>query len=395
MQLFTVVVLTIVAVGGGSAQLIKRVYRPEDRFVAYKRRAVQFLKRDGELRILACIHGEDHVNAVLTLLEIARPSTVAPISIHAIHLKPLAGRSASLLLPYTRHSTPYDAPSSSDTDHIFNAFFQAEQQHHSSGFSILPYVCISPYATMHEDICTLALDKKVFLIIVPFHKQLNIDGSFSSPIPAIQAVNSSVLRFSPCSVAVLVNHGLVKENIMTFHSGAHPSPAVYFFGGPDDREALALGLRMAEDPSVGLTVVRFRHPEASLDGTEERLDERMLEEVRMRGDGGSRVVYREEMVRDGEGIVGVIKEVSGRFSLLLVGRGDRKEMSLMCGLSTWSEYPELGIVGDMLASTDFGGRVSTLVVQQQRWVAGNGLPENMSMVGKHVVLLEEDEDGDD
>ncbi|KAK8916102.1 Cation/H(+) antiporter 15 [Platanthera zijinensis] len=391
MQLFTVLLLTVVVVGGGSAPLIKRIYRPEDHFVAYKRRAVQFLKRDGELRILACIHGEEHVNAVLTLLKIVCPPAVAPISIHAIHLKPLVGRTATLLLPYTRHRASHDAPSS-DTDRIFNAFFQAEQQCHSSGFSILPYVCISPHATMHEDICSLALDKKIFLIIIPFHKQLDIDGSITTPIPAIQVVNSSVLRFAPCSVAIHVNHSPVEETI-AFHSGAIPSPAVYFFGGPDDREALALGLRMAEDPAVGLTVVRFRNPAASLDGTEERLDERMLEEVRMRRAGGSRVDYREEVVRDAEEIIGVIREVSARFSLLLVGRGDGKEMPLMSGLSAWSEYPELGIIGDLLASTDFGSRVSTLVVQQQRRVAGKGLSDNASM-GKHLVAREEDKEED-
>ncbi|KAK8959363.1 Cation/H(+) antiporter 15 [Platanthera guangdongensis] len=394
MQLFTTVVLAVVIVGGGSAPLIKHIYRPEDRFVAYKRRAVQFLKRDSELRILTCIHGEEHVNAILTLLKIIPPPTVAPICLYPIHLKPLVGRTASLLHPYTCHRTPYDAPSSSssDTDRIFNAFFQAEQLP-SVRCSILPYVCISPYATMHEDICSLALDKKVFLIIVPFHKQLDIDGSSTIPIPAIQTVNYSVLRFAPCSVAVLVNHSPVEENT-AFRSATLPSPAVYFFGGPDDREALACGLRMAEDPAVGLTVVRFRHHEALLDGTEERLDEMMLEDVRMRRVGGSRVVYREEVVRDAEEIIEVIREVSGGFTLLLVGRGGGKEMPLMSGLSAWSEYPQLGIIGDLLASTDFGSRVSILVVQQQRWVAGNRLSENAS-ISKHVVLREEDEDEDD
>ncbi|KAK8949125.1 Cation/H(+) antiporter 15 [Platanthera zijinensis] len=384
MQLFTTVVLAVVILGGVSAPLIKHIYRPEDRFVAHKRRAVQFLKRDSELRILTCIHGEEHVNAVLTLLKIMPPPTVAPICLYPIHLKPLVGRAATLLHPY--------APSSTDTDRIFNAFFQAEQLP-SVRCSILPYVCISPYATMHEDICSLALDKKVFLILVPFHKQLDIDGSSTIPIPAIQAVNSSVLRFAPCSVAVLVNHSPVEENT-TFRSGTLPSPAVYFFGGPDDREALACGLRMSEDPAVGLTVVRFRHHEALLDGAEERLDEMMLEDVRMRRVGGSRVVYREEVVRDAEEIIEVIREVSGGFTLLLVGRGDGKEMPLMSGLSAWSEYPQLGIIGDLLASTDFGSRVSTLVVQQQRRVAGNRLSENAS-ISKHVVPREEDEDEDD
>ncbi|KAK8958638.1 Cation/H(+) antiporter 4 [Platanthera guangdongensis] len=120
----------------------------------------------------------------------------------------------------------------------------------------------------------------------------------------------------------------------------------------------------------------------------------MLEDVRMRRVGGSRVVYKEEVVRDAEEIIEVIREVSGGFTLLLVGRGGGKEMPLMSGLSAWSEYPQLGIIGDLLASTDFGSRVSTLVVQQQRWVAGNRLSENAG-ISKHAVPREEDEDEDD
>lgn len=148
---------------------------------------------------------------------------------------------------------------------------------------------------------------------------------------------------------------------------------------------------MAEDSSVGLTVVRFRLPNATMEGTEERLDERMMEDVRIRKSDGSRVVYREEVVKDGEGTVAVIREISVRFSLLLVGRGDGKETELTSGLSIWSEFAELGTIGDLLASTDFGGRVSTLVVQQQRRVAGNGQPESVRM-GKAVKNEVDEED---
>lgn len=141
-----------------------------------------------------------------------------------------------------------------------------------------------------------------------------------------------------------------------------------------------------------LTVVRFRLPNATVEGTEGRLDEIMLEDVRMRKADGIRVVYRDEVVNNGEGTVRVIKEISARFSLLLVGRGDGEETAVTLGLSSWRVFAELGIIGDLLASTDFGGRVSTLVVQQQRRMAGNGQPESGRM-GK-VVEEEVDEEVD-
>ncbi|PKA59967.1 Cation/H(+) antiporter 15 [Apostasia shenzhenica] len=373
-QLFTVVVLVVVLVGGGSAPLVKHTYRPEDRFVTHKRRSVQFLKPNTELRLLACLHGHEHVNPILTLLRSSHPSLSSPVCLYALLLKPLTGRAAALLLPYDRRRPPAtSAGEAADTDSIFNAFLHAEQLF--SGCSILPYLCISPYASMHDDICSLALDKKVSLIIIPFHKHIAVDGFVAAPVPAVRSVNTNVLCFAPCSVAILIDHGLAGD-ATAFRSGnIVPHAAVYFFGGADDREALAVGLRMAEDPAVGLTVVRFRGTEAAAAGdgaaTE---DERMLEEVRMRRADGSRVVYREEVVRDGEGTVGVIREISARFGLLVVGRGERKETTMTSGLSMWSEYPELGIVGDLLASTDFGGRVSTLVVQQQRRFAGASGP---------------------
>uniref|UniRef100_A0ACD5ZYE2 Uncharacterized protein n=1 Tax=Avena sativa TaxID=4498 RepID=A0ACD5ZYE2_AVESA len=45
--------------------------------------------------------------------------------------------------------------------------------------------------------------------------------------------------------------------------------------------------------------------------------------------------------------------------------GDELRSPLTAGISDWSEHLELGILGDLLTSTDFGCRVSTLVVQQQ------------------------------
>lgn len=42
------------------------------------------------------------------------------------------------------------------------------------------------------------------------------------------------------------------------------------------------------------------------------------------------------------------------------------------GLSEWCEFPELGVVGDLLASTDLSSRVSALVVQQQHYLDMDG-----------------------
>ncbi|XP_020271653.1 cation/H(+) antiporter 15-like [Asparagus officinalis] len=358
-QAFTVLILSVIIFGGVTSPFIKYIYRPEDRFIAYKRRTVQHTKPSAELRILACIYHQENVNSILSLLESTHPSSSSPICIYVLHLTNLVGRAAAILAPYKRNKS---SNLITETDHIVNAFNYFSQQNPNNSVTILPFVCLSPYSTMHDDVCSLALDKKAALVLLPFHKHLAIDGTIESINPNIQNVNVNVLHYAPCSVGVLA----------TLSTATMSRVAVYFFGGPDDREALAYGMRIAENDTVGLTLVRFRPPKELRDsGMEMKLDDAIVDEFRRRMVDDNRVVYREEVVIDGEGTVGVIRAMSSQFSLLIVGRREGKESRLTEGLSAWNEYPELGVVGDLLASTDFGGRVSTLVVQQQtRFGAG-------------------------
>lgn len=395
-QLYAVIVLSIIIIGGGTAPLLKYLYRPEDRFVAYKRRTVQHSKRGDELRVLACIHNQDNVAPIITLLEGSHPTADSPICVYLLHLVQLVGRADAILVPHKRHRY---APTT-DTDRIVNAFRFFEQQHPTS-VSLIPYLCISPYATMHNDICSLALDKKVTLVILPFHRNATIDGTLETFNPAgLQVINCNVVRYAPCSVAILVDHGLTAAGTsapaLASSCGGRPLQriAVYFLGGADDREALAYAARMAEDPAVRLTVVRIRPPKEWLcsGGKDGLLDDEMVDEFRRERLEGERVEYREEVAKDGADTMRVIKETSDGFSLLVVGRREGLESPLTEGMSIWSEYPELGVIGDLLASTDFRGRVSTLVVQQQTRVRSTqaASPRALRPTGRQVAPANED-----
>lgn len=54
------------------------------------------------------------------------------------------------------------------------------------------------------------------------------------------------------------------------------------------------------------------------------------------------------------------------YSLFIVGKGGRGHSPLTTGMSDQEECPELGTVGDLLASSDFDVSGSVLVVQQHR-----------------------------
>ncbi|KAL6597335.1 hypothetical protein ACP70R_046775 [Stipagrostis hirtigluma subsp. patula] len=79
----------------------------------------------------------------------------------------------------------------------------------------------------------------------------------------------------------------------------------------------------------------------------------------------------EKTVEDGEGTAAVVRSMSEKFDLLIVGRrggendGMEGSAALTSGLSEWSECPELGVLGDMLATAEFASKVSIVVIQQQ------------------------------
>ena len=149
--------------------------------------------------------------------------------------------------------------------------FQAYRQ--LGRVAVRPITAVSSLHTMHEDICHMAETKRVTMIILPFHKRWNVDhgcghhhqdrGDANVPENVghgWRLVNQRVLKNAPCSVAVLVDRGLgsLDPQISSLDgSNVVERVCVIFFGGPDDREALELGGRMAEHQAVKVTVVRF------------------------------------------------------------------------------------------------------------------------------------------
>lgn len=227
---------------------------------------------------------------------------------------------------------------------------------------------MAPYSSMHFEICQLALDKRCDMVIVPFHIISTMHGSDELPNP-VRNVNKQFLRVAPCSVGILIDRGTLldtninheDDNKKTFKY----SIGVIFLEGCDDREALAYAMRMGQHPEVKLTVVRL------VDENNEKgysysigLDDAIIKDCKI-GLGTSSCAYEEEVVSDIFGIVGAIKKYENCFDLLMVGKRHEKETCLQDGLKEWSEFPELGYVGDLLASSDSTCVKSVLVVQQQ------------------------------
>ena len=232
------------------------------------------------------------------------------------------------------------------------------------------FTSISPYETMHDEVCMQAAEKRASMLIVPFHRQWSSTGMTESAHP-IRALNRHLLRTAPCSVGILVERGtLSRRNPLTCVS--FYSVGVVFIEGSDDREALVYAMRMADQPNVRVTVIRLMEPRRKSRNLMLRdPDGDVIHKFKVDCIQIKRHDYREEVVRDGVEMINVLRSLDGCFDLILAGRRHASESSLFSGLNEWNEYPELGVVGDMLVSSDSTYDGSVLVVQQQRLGVGH------------------------
>ncbi|KAL8152086.1 hypothetical protein V2J09_021894 [Rumex salicifolius] len=377
---FAAMVVTAIIMTGIITPAVTFVYRPARKRVTYKQRTIMKAKRNSELRMLTCIHTPRNVPTIINLLDASNPTKRSPICVYVLHLLELTGHASAMLIVHNSRKSEAPNRAQPQSDHIFNAFENYEE---CVGFvSIQPLTAISPYSMMHDDICNVAEDKRVAFMILPFHKQQTVDGGLEATNPAFRDVNQNVLANAPCSVGILVDRGLHGSTRMDDDEIAHHI-AVLFFGGPDDREALAYARRMSSHPRITITVLRFiagdetagsrmvepigdpRGAVAIPDIEKDvQFDEEYINEFKTETANDDSVTIKEVTVNNGEETVAAIRSIDTAHDLYIVGRGQGIVSPLTAGLTAWSECPELGPIGDLLASSDFAATISVLVVQQ-------------------------------
>ncbi|XP_057955535.1 cation/H(+) antiporter 15-like isoform X2 [Malania oleifera] len=373
-ECFSLLIISVVVVTGVISPLVKALYDPSRRYLAYKRRTIFHNKKNEQLHLLACIHSQDNVQAIVNLLEASNPTKESPINLVVLHLVKLAGRSTSQLIAHHPCERPSLGPSQSER--IFNVFQKLEQQNHGI-VSVHCFKAISPFATMHNDVCSIALEKRTTFIIIPFHKQCRFGELGESPY-ASRHLNRNVLDKAPCSVGILIDSGKRKKSRSMTEKPAEYQVAVLFFGGPDDREALAYARRMSEHPLVSVTLLHFSALTTDIVGGTARskmLDAEILSKFRINILQNERVSYQEEVVRDGLGVLSVTRSIECMYDLVMVGRR-HTDSQFMSELRKSNEREELGTIGEILAASDLKDGASVLVVQQQTRVWGMHDPED-------------------
>ncbi|XP_018478504.1 LOW QUALITY PROTEIN: cation/H(+) antiporter 20 [Raphanus sativus] len=358
-----------------------------------------------ELRILACLHGPANVSSLISVIESIRTTKMLQLKLFVMHLMELTERSSSIIMVQKARKNGFPFVQRYRHGECHSNVIGGFQAYRQLGrVAVRPITAVSPLHTMHEDICHMAETKRVTMIILPFHKRWNVDHGHDhhrhqdggdGNVPenvghGWRLVNQRVLKNAPCSVAVLVDRGLGSIEAQSSNidsSNVVERVCVIFFGGPDDREALELAGRMAEHPAVKVTLIRFLVRETlrsnavtlrpapskckeknyaflttNVDPEKEKeLDEGALEDFKSKWK--EMVEYKEKEPNN------IIEEAlsigqSQGFDLIVVGRGRLPSAEVAALAERQAEHPELGPIGDVLASSINHIIPSILVVQQ-------------------------------
>ncbi|KAI6685095.1 hypothetical protein NL676_031008 [Syzygium grande] len=353
-QTFAVLVLMALFTTFITTPIVMAVYKPARRGVPYKHQTIRRKDLDTDTR---------NIPSMINLIESSRGIRKrGRLSVYAMHLMELSERSSAISMVHKarRNGLPFWNKACNDQDQMVIAF-EAYQQ--LSSVTVRPMTAISPLGTIHEDICTSAHQKRSAMILVPFHKHQRLDGVMESLGHSFQAVNQRVLRYAPCSVGILVDRGLGGTTQVSASDVSY-TIVVPFFGGRDDHEALAFGVRMAEHPGIVLSVMKFVFPpgtsvaaQESNEDDDNPNDDDLSELTASKNES---IAHEERAVATTEDIVTALKSMS-KCNLFIVGRMHSNVPVLV---DRTSDCPELGHVGSYLASSGFSTTASVLVVQQ-------------------------------
>ncbi|MCL7022631.1 hypothetical protein MKW94_021301 [Papaver nudicaule] len=418
-EIFAILVLMALFTTFMTTPTVMAVYKPARGISPYTRRKLQSesspISKDKVLRLLACVHGPGNVPSLINLIESTRATKKSPLKLYVMHLVELTERSSSIIMVHRARKNGFPLINTKkhrkgeSQDRVSIAF---EAYGQLGRVDVRPMTAISALQTMHEDICHVAEEKRVTMLILPFHKRGEEgDVEMENVGPGWRTVNQRVLKDAPCSVALFVDRGLGCGGQQT--PGATSASVniaqgvcVVFFGGPDDREALEFGGRMAEHPGVTVTVVRFVEKDgngndgvilkptpdkctdtnysfstAVMDRERElELDETAIAEFRKRWNGLS--TYIEKKASNVvESVLSIGK--GGEYELIVVGKGRFPSKMVASLAEHTAEHAELGPIGDILASSGHGVNSSVLVIQQHDIVHANEAPVSKVFSSEH------------
>ncbi|MBA0644888.1 hypothetical protein Goklo_013058, partial [Gossypium klotzschianum] len=316
-QVFTAMIFCILANATIVPLLVRFLYDPNSRkYGSYEQRNLMHLKPDAELRVLACVHTPNNIPAMICLLDLTCSTKESPNAVYVIHLIELRGRNSPLFIAH--HNQETSTAASSFFENII-PFYEYEGNNWDL-VTVKAFTIITPPKLMHDDICTMALEKQTSFIILPFHRKWSIDGSLEEENNVVRNLNCNILDQAPCSVGILIDRGRIQKWMKPSSSSSF-SIGMLFLGGKDDREALTLAKRMAREPRVNLTVIHLIPYQDCVNVVywDKVLDTEMLKDVKQNigvlGNGCD-IMYLEEVSNCGAQTIMLIRSIANDYDLM-------------------------------------------------------------------------------
>ncbi|TKY67980.1 Cation/H(+) antiporter 28 [Spatholobus suberectus] len=356
--------------------------------------ALQLLDPSSELRILLCLHGTENVPASINFVEISRGTADPGILLYVAEIIELTDRiAATVETGEGAHTTTVRDKAVVEMREQVSRSFQAYVDNDGDGITLKRTLALSTINNMAQNICVLAEDLMIALVILPFHRNQLQDGKLDGGNQGFRYVNRKLLKSAPCSVGILVNRGFGSIEKMS-RSEVSLKVAAIFIGGKDDREVLAYVGRVAWHPGVKVTVIRFLVDTSaessrlaayrvSLPEQEEELgmDDECFAQFYEKHIVGGRISYTEKHLANAGETFSTLRSFEGQYSLVIVGREGGVNSILTKGMNDWQQCPELGPIGDVLSGPDFSTSVSVLIIQQHKQKGElDGLDEDFSIM---------------
>jgi hypothetical protein len=162
-MLLTIVINTFIA-----CPVARLIVSWERRAYRYNPQSLEHFRADGQIRILACVHRQQEVPAMLTLSNLCASKGRSLISVYLVHLVELTNKYAVTL--YNQKSS-HGSSLDNDSDNIKQVSVAADAFSLDTGLLVQQLTAMSPYETMHEDVYLYAEEVYACLVLLPFHKE--------------------------------------------------------------------------------------------------------------------------------------------------------------------------------------------------------------------------------
>jgi len=309
------------------------MYDPRRKYVNYQKRDILHLERNSDLRILTCLHKPENVSETIAFLQLlSSPNLDFPIAVTVLHLVKLVGQINPIIVSHDKKLKRLNKDS---YIHTANLAFRQFVLESLESVTVTTFTAFSHENLMHEDICTLALDKTTSMIVVPSGRKWTVDGLFESDNTAIRHLNQSLLDRAPCSIGILVDRGqFSRKSIVTSKKRYIIDVGVLFIGGKDDREALSLVKRMKNNPRIRVTVIRLVFDHEIESDWDYILDNEGLKDLKSTEDNKD-IDYIERIVTSSVEVVKAVQLLAEEYDLMVVGRDHDMTSQDLSGLMEW------------------------------------------------------------